>query len=273
MAWTELCYEYDGSFNGLLCCIFDSYTRRETPVSIRTAEQGQLSLEPVHTVETVASHAKRITKSLQARTPRALPLIQKAYLTCLPDKELYIYRLVQKLYREGPSFLKNPTDPVVYPLHTAVRHLAGELEKLRGFIRFSEFDGIYAAEIEPKNRVLPALRSHFCSRFADQPFLIYDRTHREILLYANGRWKISPLDSFTMARPGKTEAAYRKLWKTFYDTIAIRERNNPRCQRTHLPLRYRAVMTEFQNESFFQSKEESASAPSDMRHLITGTDQ
>ena len=109
MAWTELCYEYDGSFNGLLCCIFDSYTRRETPVSIRTAEQGQLSLEPVHTVETVASHAKRITKSLQARTPRALPLIQKAYLTCLPDKELYIYRLVQKLYREGPSFLKNPT--------------------------------------------------------------------------------------------------------------------------------------------------------------------
>ena len=28
VTWSECIYEYDGSFSGLLCCIFDSYTRK-----------------------------------------------------------------------------------------------------------------------------------------------------------------------------------------------------------------------------------------------------
>lgn len=266
MKWIDCAYEYDGSYHGLLCCVFDSYTRKETPISIAVTGQEQTSLYPVHLVETDASHARRILKSLYAKSGKAADLVKRAYLTCLPDKELCIYRLIHKLYDEGSGFLKNPTDPAVYPLHTAIRHMSGELEKLRGFIRFSEFDGIYAAEIEPKNRVLPALRAHFCNRFADQAFLIYDRTHKEVLLYSGGRWQISALDSFRMAQPDQMEADYRRLWKTFYDTIAIKERTNPRCQRTNMPLRYRSTMTEFQNEDFFIAKDEplaeSAALPS-----------
>lgn len=256
MHWIDCAYEYDGSYDGLLCCVFDSYTRKETPVFISVVGREQTSLYPAHMVETDARHAKRVRNSLRAKSREAAELTRRAYLTCLPDKEVLICRFIRKVFDEGPAFLKNPTDPAVYPLHKAIRHLLGELEKLRGFIRFSEFDGVYAAEIEPKNRVLPALRAHFCSRFADQPFLIYDRTHQEVLLYADGRWQISPLDSFEMARPEKSEAQYRQLWKAFFDTIAIRERTNPRCQRNHMPLRYRSTMTEFQDEEFFLPREE-----------------
>lgn len=39
---------------------------------------------------------------------------------------------------------------------------------------------------------------------------------------------------------------YEALWKAFHETVAIRERANPVCQRTHLALRYRPYMTEFQ---------------------------
>ena len=42
------------------------------------------------------------------------------------------------------------------------------------------------------------------------------------------------------------EQCLQSLWRQFYDTIAIKERYNPRCQRTHMPLRYRDNMTEFQ---------------------------
>lgn len=260
MAWTECAYEYDGSYYGLLCCIFDSYTRRETPVSIAEQSEGQIPLYPLHTVETNPAHAHRILKSLKDRSKLAAELSRKTYLTCLADRELAIYHMIRKLYAEGPAFLKNPADPAVYPLYTAIRQMFGELEKLRGFLRFSVFDGVYAAEIEPKNRVLPALRSHFCNRFADQPFLIYDRTHKEALFYANGVWRIVPLDAFEMARPDRTEAEYRRLWKTFYDTIAIKERKNPRCQRTQMPLRYRHMMTEFQSEDYFIPREDASTA-------------
>ncbi len=255
MNWIECSYEYDGSYHGLLCCVFDSYTRRERPISISISGGAQTSLYTVHLVQTDMIHARRVLKSLYLKSCKAASLVKQSYLTCLPDKELVIYRLICKLYDEGPDFLKNPTDPAVYPLHTAIRHMSGELEKLRGFIRFSEFNGFYVAEIEPKNRVLPALRNHFCNRFADQAFLIYDRTHKEALLYSGGHWEIGPVDSFEMARPDKNEAQYRTLWKTFYDTISINERTNSRCQRTQMPLRYRNTMTEFQNADYFIEQE------------------
>ncbi|MEW4413986.1 DUF4130 domain-containing protein [Clostridium sp. AN503] len=40
------------------------------------------------------------------------------------------------------------------------------------------------------------------------------------------------------------EAVFEELWKTFHRTIAIKERENPRCQRNMLPLRFRKYMTE-----------------------------
>ena len=36
--------------------------------------------------------------------------------------------------------------------------------------------------------------------------------------------------------------------RRFYDTIAIRERENPRCRMTNMPKRFWGTMTEFQNE-------------------------
>ena len=46
-------------------------------------------------------------------------------------------------------------------------------------------------------------------------------------------------------RTEKEEKEWEKLWKTFFTTIAIEQRKNPDCQRNHLPLRFRLLMTEF----------------------------
>ena len=41
---------------------------------------------------------------------------------------------------------------------------------------------------------------------------------------------------------------YRELWKIFFDTIGIDTRQNPKCQRTQLPMWFRENMTEFVKE-------------------------
>ena len=66
----------------------------------------------------------------------------------------------------------------------AVGHLTEEAHLLKGFTRFSEIDGVLVGEIEPKNRVLPLLRPHFCARYPGEDFVLHDRTHREALFYA-----------------------------------------------------------------------------------------
>ena len=43
----------------------------------------------------------------------------------------------------------------------------------------------------------------------------------------------------------REEKEWEKLWKTFFTTIAIEQRKNLDCQRNHLPLRFRPLMTEF----------------------------
>ena len=187
--------------------------------------------------------------------------MRRGYLTCMEDKEIRIYRLVAKLLREGPGFLRDFSDETLHPVAAAVRHLNGEAHLLKGFVRFSELGGVLGSEIEPKNRVLPILRSHFCSRYQNEKFFIYDRTHHEALFYAAGKAVIRPLADFQMAPPDETEANYRLLWKRFYDTIAIKERENPRLRMSNMPKRYWNTMTEFQDAAYFTPAGSSAVVP------------
>ena len=240
----DVLYQYDGTFDGFLCCIHDSYLYKEIPVGF-SSDGDFLSLYEVRVVPTQAAHSQRVYRGLAARSNKAAKAVYRGFLTCMEDKELRLYAFVRKVFREGDRFMRNLSDPVFYPLHKALRHMSGELEKLRGFIRFSEYSGVLGAEIEPKNRVLPLLRNHFCDRYANESFFIYDSTHKDLLLYSSGRSRMMRVDSLQLALPGEEELCFRALWKRFYETVAIRERENPRCQNTFLPKRYRGTMTEF----------------------------
>lgn len=248
MNWREIVYQYDGSFDGLLCCIFESYTQKERPTAIVPAEDAEWSLFEVRTVVTDPAHAERVAASLRKLSYDVLPFLRRVFLTCLPGKEMAMYRFVAKLYREGAPYLTRLSDDVYLPLLRATRNMATEVEHLRGFVRFSIYGDTLGAVIEPKNRVLPLLRGHFCERCHEENFFIYDRTHREALLYSQGRSRIVPLDEFEPAPPDAEEAAYRRLWRRFYDTIAIRERENPRKRMSDMPKRYWKHLTEFQTD-------------------------
>ena len=251
---TEMVYYYDGSFEGFLCCIFDSYANKEVLTAIYRDEDLVPTLFASRSIPTDRDHASRVYRKNVKCSPYTADLLRKGFLTCLPDKELYLYRLVVKLLREGPGFLRNFSDETLYPVLRAVRYLNGEAHLLKGFVRFSDLGGVLGGEIEPKNRVLPLLRSHFCARYQGEKFFLYDRTHREALFYANGKAVIQPLEHFQMAPPDETEAHYRLLWKRFYDTIAIKERYNPKCRQTNMPKRYWNTMTEFQDDSYFKAQ-------------------
>ena len=260
---TEMIYEYDGSFEGFLCCVFESYAQKEVLTAIVGGEDPAITLFPVRTVETDPAHAARVLRRIAKCSPEALDLLRRGFLTCLPDREMHLYRMVRRLLEEGPGFLRDLADPELLPLRQAVRHLASEAHLLKGFVRFSELGGVLGGEIAPENRVLPLLLGHFCARDREEKFFLCDRTHHEVLLYAAGRAEIRPLAHFRMAPPEEAEARYRLLWKRFYDTVAIWERYNPRCRRTQMPQRYWGTMTEFQGPEHFTARSSPAavSAP------------
>ena len=250
----EIIYRYDGTFSGFLSCVFDSYARRESPVDFQTADAAELTLFAVRWVETDEAHARRVMAGIKKRSAYGAELVVKGFLTCVPRREAMLLTFIRALLGEGGILLQRMSDPAVLPVLKAVRHLEGEVHLLKGFVRFSQLGDVLVGEIRPKNRVLPLLRPHFCGRYPEEKLMLYDRAHHEALFTQNGQWSILPLEHFSMAAPDQQEADIRRLWKRFYDTVAIRERYNPRCRRTHMPMRYWETMTEFQGEAYFRAR-------------------
>lgn len=250
MSWRQVCYEYDGSFDGFLTCVFESYANREEAVCFQGPEAVSYTLWETRRVDTDREKALRVFRSIGPKMGNeATNLVCRAFLTCLEERELHIYRFLRYGYQRGPAVLRDLGDERVNTLNRAVQHLNGEAHLYKGFVRFSDCDGVLMGEIEPKNRVLPLLRSHFTGRYNTEQFLLYDRTHREALIYKPRQWAIVPVEGITLPPAGADELRYRRLWRRFYDTIAIEGRYNPKLRQTHMPKRYWHVMTEFQGSA------------------------
>lgn len=257
--WPSFSYSYDGSFQGFLSCVFSSYVNRERPACFSTMDDPRLSLWPSRAVESNREHASRVYRALSQRISKdAQRLVVHGFLTCLPDRELYLYEFIRLGFQRGPAVLRDLTDDRVAVLNRAVQHMGGEAHLLKGFLRFSDQNGVLVAEIEPKNRVLPLLRPHFCARYSGESFVIHDRTHAEALFYHPQQWTITPVEDFQAGPPDQEELEYRRLWRQFYDTIAIEGRYNPKCRMTNMPKRYWGTMTEFQEDEGTGLREASA---------------
>lgn len=259
---SDVVFRYDGSFEGFLCCVFDSYINKEYPIAFQDEAHIESTLFPARWVGTDLNHARRVLVSLEKIDPFARDLVVKGFLTCAPEREKMLDTFIRALYEIGKPLLRQLSDEAVLPLLRAVRHLDGEVHLLKGFVRFSDFDGTLAGEIRPKNRVLPLLRPHFCDRMYNEKFFLYDRTHREALVHQPGQWAILPVEEFQMAAPSAREAQFRRLWKRFYETIEIKERHNPRRQMSNMPKRYWETMTEFQENSYFLAGADQLPEPS-----------
>jgi probable DNA metabolism protein len=244
----DIAYLYDGSLAGFFCCVYASVYQRQLPYAITPEYEAAPSLLPQKRIMTSAEQAYRVQASLPAKIGNgALSLVETVFLSCMPEKELALLKFLLRGYREGSRLMQLLGDPLMASLFQAEAAVGKEAHLLKGFIRFSDYDGVLAASISPKNFVLPFLERHFINRFSGEDFLIYDRTHRVALIYRARRSEIVAVDKLDFPVAGEEEERYRTLWKQFYHTIAIESRYNPRCRMTQLPKRYWENMTEMQD--------------------------
>lgn len=270
---SDVIYQYDGSFDGLLCCVFESYARHEIPLEILPPETLQPSLFPVKAIVTDTDKARRVLDSIPKRMGHeAMEFVRNAFLTCLPQKELYILLFIRLGYCKGPAVMDMLTDDVVNTLFKAVKHLLNESHLLKGFLRFSVYDNVLLGVIEPKNQVLSLLDEHFCRRYPEERFFIYDKTHSMALVYQPYQSSIVEIENLAISAPDEEEMFFRDLWRLFYEAIEVEGRHNPRCRMSHMPKRYWKHMTEFGDPHYdnsglsrLPSGESSAEVKSDLR--------
>ncbi len=242
-------YVYDGSYEGLLCCVFESYTFRETPIKIVSAESNELFLFDTKDIVTEQAKADRVYKSLSKKMGKeAKELTETAFLIDRDDKADVLYRFICLGYNVGAKVFYMLGNEIVSEVHNMSKAVMFEKHRIIEFVRFSEFNGALISVVEPKHFVLPLIEEHFSSRFPDEQFLIYDKKFKVAIVHASGRTMLVSMESLELPPVEENEMFFRKLWAGYYDAIAIKERINPKCRMNHMPKRFWKHLTEMNVE-------------------------
>jgi len=245
---TDIAYLYDGSFEGMLCCIYESYYHRELPSLIFNYSEIQATLFPVKEITTDPANAKKVEQSIyKSISGEALRLVRLCYYSEDENREIAVLNFLRIGYRIGATVTNRLTDDIVRTVINIARSVSREGMYYKEFLRFSDYNGALVAIIEPKNFVLPMLVHHYSDRFPSEQFLIYDETNKYAIVYQQGKSAIIPLDNLELPKACEKEEKYRQLWKTFYNTIAIEGRINHKLRMNNMPKRYWKHLTEFQD--------------------------
>ena len=109
--------------------------------------------------------------------------------------------------------------------------------------------GIYVAHFEPKSRIAVALGPVFEDRMPSEHWMIIDDIHREAVIHPKDESfymrSLSDEEFNRLLDTEKINDEFTDLWKTFFDTIAIEERKNERCQNNMFPIWTRKHAVEF----------------------------
>ncbi len=254
---SDVIYIYDGTFNGFLSCVFESFLFKELPFGIFSEIDEPITLLSKKYIDTDSIKAERVKKGIIEKvSPDAFELLSLSFLTELKEKEMYMLDFVYFSMKKGRAARDCITEPSVHILDKAVRGLLNESHNYKGFVRFELINGYYISKIEPKNFVLPLLQPHFVNRFYGENFVIIDLVHHAALAHENERTEIFSFSEIDLPKTDKDEEAIKALWKCFYKTIGIKERYNPKCRQNHMPKRFWSNLTEFEDDRLCSNSNE-----------------
>lgn len=153
----DVVYLYDGSFEGFLCCVFESFAQHELPFAVWTPERETATLYPVKEISTDRAKARRVFASFRAKLGEETEsLVTRDFLSGWEDKELRLIRFLHLAFALGPGTVKRRGHPEVAPLYQMKQSLDWEVDKFQGFVRFQEHDGMLGAVIHPKTIFCPS---------------------------------------------------------------------------------------------------------------------
>jgi len=247
-------FSCEQNWEAVLSCIYAAFNSKlgYKNISLRFEPIDQLSIfdEYIH-VDCNKEHAEKMMDLINLRIS---PYVYNELAFCSMSHEEdmldNIYRVLILGFNYGPNILG------MVQYRDVMRNM--EIRKALGreihhFVEFSRFhklpQNMYVAHIEPRSRLVQGLGHHFSDRMPSEHWMIIDDIHKEAIVHPKDEeWYYRKLSNEEFNRLLKTEEIndeYTDMWKVFFNAIAIKERNNPRCQTNFFPKWTRKHAVEF----------------------------
>lgn len=242
---------------GIFSAVYDAWIERreggEAGIAFYGEVETELFCEYVETSET-AYKAKAVEKMIWKNLGKeAYGRIYQAVKAKDTAKGTAIFQMLVEARKLSDStrIMEHLTASSVKKVWDLSRAVGNETHFFKEVLRFKELEsGILYAKIEPQHRILEGVAPHFEDRLPMEHWVIYDASHEEFAIHEAGkRWTLVQqvaADHTLLQKVSEEERDIQRLWKQFFCDISVKERESKRRQMSHLPLKYRKNMVEFE---------------------------
>lgn len=246
-------YLYDDTFEGFLTCVYlNYYEDKASGIYSEKSYQANL-LNPFKVATTDETKATKVYDAIANKISSLdLKRVYKVFMSNGKEKENKILNYIKLGFKEGKKVGALHSNPVVFEVQQLEYKVNAEIHRLYGLVRFQVINPnntqsieVLYSKIEPDHDLVEFLANHFSDRFHREPFIIHDARRNKALIAKEGNWYVSEFTEKDLSEFTADVADFPKLWRLYFETIAIEERINPKCQKRCMPARYWKNLTEF----------------------------
>jgi probable DNA metabolism protein len=242
-------YLYDGTPEGLVSAIAGILDAEKDPQQASLVERQDTLFEEGLFMRTDSTAAESLFSRLREKAPDAVYTLWYFMMSETEKLETSLLHYVALALEHGDRINGHLTNTDVKAIVTVARKAGRELHRMKGLLRFEQLrDGSWLARMEPDHNVIQPLAKHFSRRLRDQKWFILDVRRHSAAHWDGRELRFGTLEQFSRPELSDEEQQVQAMWRTFFSTIAIPERRNPRLQKSNMPAKYWKYLTEKQGE-------------------------
>ena len=245
---------YNGLFSGFLSAVYEIYYLKIIPENITPIVKEAGLFSKIIVTDHDAIKSIKVMKAIKKKVSNSFYiLIEVIFNSQKTGIEMLLYQLIQKILKSTSSIELNYSDPIVREVLKIERQFYKEVHRMHAFVRFEKHKDVFLATITPDLNMIPFIGKFFADRFSDQEWAIID-LNRKVGLYYNKQnlsyLKSDMLTEFMVMKQNKIQQEFNIVdqWKTYFNSVNIKERENLQLQRNHMPQRYWKYLPEMGDE-------------------------
>lgn len=241
-------YIYDDTFIDLISLIAKLIINKARPYSIQSKKNYVATLfSEYKEYEFDPKIAKKLLNKLSHKIKKTIINI---YLSNNKSKEVVIYYFIKNSLKYKDDIFQMRNLKCVHEGLKISKNVTRETHKFKGFTRFKLLNNdVLYAEISPTNDIIFLLSKHFKVRLRNEKWVIKDVERNIYCIYEKGKTYYVN-DNVLEANKlefDENENQIEKLWKNFFNTISIKERENKKRQMSLMPKKHWKYIVEMED--------------------------
>lgn len=239
-------YLYDGTFEGMLTCIYYHYKSVKATGIYELSSYQQSMINEYENILTDVDKAQIVSDAIVKKVSKeAYEYVYYCFLSNIKYKENQILEFLIFAFKYGKKSMNFFSHEKVLPIKEAYIKVSREEQGFLGILRFADIGGILYAAYNPDNDITILLIDHFADRYKFEKFIIHDERRKKAAIYSDGVYHIKDVGILGNIEYSNDEKTFQMLWKQYFTNMAIKERINIDLQFHFVPGRYRKNMVEF----------------------------